>query len=887
MDKSNTNLDTFKAPGALIREKLAEEGNAALHEVTRNKELINKLTAKEFISKYAGANLPYYDNQDACEMRKKLMSFTEADLNRPSLASPTNMMGNFGEVRLVTFKRKVAAVKCFKFSKRCHRGPHGNNDFNEVFNELLVMQYVQPHPNFLTYFGFNYSPFELFIALEYAPFGTLLELLNDHSNFEKLPNPLILAWASDILSAIQHMHNQDIHQIMTVNPAHFLVSDDLQLKFYDFGLAKQNALFSIQMPESLENQLPYMAPEVGIGKNSSPGSHLFSFAMIVVRMVNRRPLVVENIFMQIEEASMILSDLKEFGCFRQLLHHCVKYEDGLDASILRPTATEALQEVLRILSVNGGDLRNITSVHYEISNSFLQKLEEVYKNGSCSDYCVDFRDSNDDAYERVNDPQRYLSSYAVKRPKYEEPPLPLNKLSTQECISLLQYLGCVERNVSSKIYERRFSGQELQFVGSKPELKELIGSEFIEDDPDVLGFALRRIKKMRDSGVRKACLEPDAIYTDSSDCSSDDEDAHSEFGGPFVIKDEFGKFGNVTSRKNQRGFIETTDLGFSSDSESDCNPPPFKASRKISVSKKTSAPQFFATNETIRIAVNLWCTDMKKAKSIYGPIGKWNTREVSDMNKLFYNLDSFNDNIDSWDVSNVIDMSEMFACVSAVGMGFAKTSSFNKPLACWDVRRVKNMKGMFKGASNFNQPLDSWDVSSVVNMSSMFDGALKFNQSLGSWNVSNVTDMSHMIFKASKFDQTIESWNVGNVTSMYGMFRDASSFNEGLEKWNVGKVTDMNAMFKGAVKFNKPLGGWNVGEVVTMSAMFSGAIKFNQPLNKWNIGKVTNMSFMFNDASKFNQSLDKWNVHHAANTTNMFTGAIKFNKSIHGPISKK
>jgi len=36
--------------------------------------------------------------------------------------------------------------------------------------------------------------------------------------------------------------------------------------------------------------------------------------------------------------------------------------------------------------------------------------------------------------------------------------------------------------------------------------------------------------------------------------------------------------------------------------------------------------------------------------------------------------------------------------------------------------------GMFSNAKAFNQPLDKWDVSNVIDMDSMFKGATSFNQ---------------------------------------------------------------------------------------------------------------------------------------------------------------
>ena len=61
----------------------------------------------------------------------------------------------------------------------------------------------------------------------------------------------------------------------------------------------------------------------------------------------------------------------------------------------------------------------------------------------------------------------------------------------------------------------------------------------------------------------------------------------------------------------------------------------------------------------------------------------------------------------------------------------------NQPLNKWDVSNdVTNMQEMFREAESFNQPLNKWNVSKVTDMKWMFKNAHSFNQPLNNWNVS-------------------------------------------------------------------------------------------------------------------------------------------------------
>ena len=126
----------------------------------------------------------------------------------------------------------------------------------------------------------------------------------------------------------------------------------------------------------------------------------------------------------------------------------------------------------------------------------------------------------------------------------------------------------------------------------------------------------------------------------------------------------------------------------------------------------------------------------------------------------------------------------------------------------------------------FNQDISSWDVSNVINMEYMFYGARSFNQPIGNWNVTNVTNMKRMFLQCFEFNQDIGSWDVSSVTSMMEMFRDTESFNQDIGSWDVSNVTDMSGMFGEFIRFcafDQDIGSWDISKVTNMRDMLKGA----------------------------------------------------------------
>ena len=54
---------------------------------------------------------------------------------------------------------------------------------------------------------------------------------------------------------------------------------------------------------------------------------------------------------------------------------------------------------------------------------------------------------------------------------------------------------------------------------------------------------------------------------------------------------------------------------------------------------------------------------------------------------------------------------------------FCCTDLFNQPLNDWNVSNVIDINGMFRNSKKFNQPLNNWDISNVKDMENIFDNS--------------------------------------------------------------------------------------------------------------------------------------------------------------------
>ena len=153
--------------------------------------------------------------------------------------------------------------------------------------------------------------------------------------------------------------------------------------------------------------------------------------------------------------------------------------------------------------------------------------------------------------------------------------------------------------------------------------------------------------------------------------------------------------------------------------------------------------------------------DPQTVTNVYGPTSDWDVSVIKDLSTAFATLPrvaggrglqqdatmpEYQFDCRRWKTKGVENMSGMFSNT------YWHKNAFNQDLSSWDVSTVTNMSKMFYYAESFNQDLSRWDVSSVTNMSFMFYYADSFNQQLNDWEIQPGTSTSYMFFTRSLID---------------------------------------------------------------------------------------------------------------------------------------
>lgn len=254
----------------------------------------------------------------------------------------------------------------------------------------------------------------------------------------------------------------------------------------------------------------------------------------------------------------------------------------------------------------------------------------------------------------------------------------------------------------------------------------------------------------------------------------------------------------------------------------------------------------------------------------YGAIADYSlglhAEDVVSINGICISSGSFNQRVNSWDVSEVIDAGFTFAeainfdreinwyapKIQWMNAFLLNAKKFNKDITIRGAK-PKSMSSFLERASSFNSKINI-DTSECDNFSGMFVAASKFNQPIN-FNFGKAVLLNNFLSGASSFNQPIDFGNMPLLTEAYYLFAD-SKMNSPI-KFNAPNLTDASGWFSGNTVFNSTITG-SFRSVASMAFMFWYASSFNQPINDWDIRNVSNFMGFLTAATSFNQDLSSW-----------------------------
>lgn len=155
----------------------------------------------------------------------------------------------------------------------------------------------------------------------------------------------------------------------------------------------------------------------------------------------------------------------------------------------------------------------------------------------------------------------------------------------------------------------------------------------------------------------------------------------------------------------------------------------------------------------------------EQATVFNGDIGQWDVLKIQDMRDMFYGATSYTGKgLYQWQTQNVKEFNGMFANAKALTSIVDNTAD----VSTWDVSNAVNMEEMFMGAQQFNADVSKWDVGKVTAMGNMFKDAQQFEHDLCAWGytIRNVREQ--------KQTEELDLYDANAVVDVHGMFKNTS-----------------------------------------------------------------------------------------------------------------
>src|SRR5690554_2355955 len=303
---------------------------------------------------------------------------------------------------------------------------------------------------------------------------------------------------------------------------------------------------------------------------------------------------------------------------------------------------------------------------------------------------------------------------------------------------------------------------------------------------------------------------------------------------------------------------------------------------------------------------------------------------VTSMANMFTQANLFDADISNWDVSNVTDMTDMFAGVTL------PTFYYDSLLTAWSNLTLQNNVNFSAGSSHYCNSetardniinIYGWTISDggklcvipdafittwqttvpneSITIPTFYNSIYNYDvdwEGLGFYETGFTNSATHTyanpgihtvvirgtfprIYFNNSGDKdkimTIEKWGPNAWESMENAFYGCSNLTyNATDAPNLTNASNMTNMFSGATLFNGDLSSWNVANIDNMTNLFNNATLFNGDISTWDVSNVTGMSQTFAYAAAFNKDIGSWDVSSVIDMNDMFFNASSFDQDI-------
>ncbi|KAF8027064.1 hypothetical protein BT93_E0089 [Corymbia citriodora subsp. variegata] len=243
-------------------------------------DLNNALQKAEDVSRRQGdsSGMKYFSEFSMTENKEAVRNF------EPSLKIGE---GACGIVYRGFLRHTLVAIKTMKF--------HSMQDSQQFQQEVDVLSKVR-HPNLITLIGACPEPWTL--VYEYFPNGSLEDWLCNSNRAKQLSWQARIRIATELCSVLAFLHSCKPHSIVhgDVKPGNILLDAHLVSKLSDFGICrllsggKRSSNNTIVLyPTDVKGTLGYMDPEFLVTRELTTKFDVYSFGIILLELLTRRP----------------------------------------------------------------------------------------------------------------------------------------------------------------------------------------------------------------------------------------------------------------------------------------------------------------------------------------------------------------------------------------------------------------------------------------------------------------------------------------------------------------------------------------------------------------------------------------------------------------------